>query len=98
MRITSISFGVAVAIAILSGSFLFTSAQQSSGTVRGHVADEFGGSIVGATVTITDQSGIEKTVLTDSDGNFAFPAVAPGRYTVRVSTEGFAPFENVVDV
>ena len=33
-------------------------AQQSSGTLRGRVADEFGGLIVGATVTVADQNGI----------------------------------------
>ena len=94
MRITLGSFRIAVAIALFSGVFFSTNAQQSSATLRGHVADEFGGSIVGATVAIIDQSGIEKTILTDSDGNFAFPAVTPRSLYRTCQHRGFAPFEN----
>jgi uncharacterized membrane protein YgcG len=68
--------------------------QQSSGTLRGQVADEFGGLIVGATVTVADQNGVEKTATTDAQGNYAFPSLPPGRYTVRATAPGFATFEN----
>jgi hypothetical protein len=70
------------------------SAQQSSGTLRGKVADEFGGLIVGATVTVADLKGVEKTVTTDSAGNYSFPSLPPGRYTLHASSPGFAAFEN----
>ncbi|MDQ1471841.1 MAG: hypothetical protein QOJ99_3321, partial [Bryobacterales bacterium] len=69
-------------------------AQQSSGTLRGKVADEFGGLIVGATVTVADQNGVEKTATTDAEGNYSFPSLPPGRYTLRASAPGFAGFEN----
>ncbi|HJU55340.1 MAG TPA: carboxypeptidase regulatory-like domain-containing protein, partial [Pyrinomonadaceae bacterium] len=68
--------------------------QQSSGTLRGQVADELGGLIVGATVTAADASGVEKTATTDDEGRYSFSSLAPGRYTVRVVAPGFALYEN----
>ena len=64
-------------------------AQQSSGTLRGQVADEFGGLIVGATVTVADQNGVEKQATTDAEGNYAFPSLPPGRYTLTAIAPGF---------
>ncbi|MCA1556401.1 MAG: carboxypeptidase-like regulatory domain-containing protein, partial [Acidobacteria bacterium] len=69
--------------------------QQSQATLRGTIADEFGGVIVGATVTVADASGVEKTATTNETGGYAFSAVAPGRYTVRATAPGFAAYENV---
>jgi len=80
----------AVLLACVSMAF----AQQSSGTLRGKVADEFGGLIVGSTVTVADQNGVEKSTTTDADGNYSFPSLPPGRYTLHASAPGFAPFEN----
>ncbi len=68
--------------------------QQSSATLRGQVADELGGLIVGATVTAADASGVEKTATTDDEGRYSFSSLAPGRYTVRVVAPGFALYEN----
>ncbi|HEX8844407.1 MAG TPA: carboxypeptidase regulatory-like domain-containing protein [Pyrinomonadaceae bacterium] len=77
--------------------FCSTSAfsQQSSATLRGQVVDELGGLIVGATVTVADANGVEKTATTNEEGHYAFSALAPGRYTVRVNLAGFAPYENM---
>src|SRR5215210_5045835 len=82
----------AFAMLILCVSITF--AQQSSGTLRGRVADEFGGLIVGATVSVADQNGVEKTATTDAEGNYSFPSLPAGRYTLHTSAPGFAPFEN----
>jgi hypothetical protein len=68
--------------------------QQSSATLRGQVADELGGLIVGATVTVADASGVEKVATTDDEGRYSFSSLAPGRYTVRVVAPGFALYEN----
>src|SRR5882762_2840793 len=68
--------------------------QQSTGTLRGQVSDEFGGVIVGATVVAVNASGVEKTVTTNGEGNFVFNGLAPGKYTIRVTAIGFANFEN----
>ncbi|HYP53824.1 MAG TPA: TonB-dependent receptor, partial [Pyrinomonadaceae bacterium] len=41
-----------------------------------------------------DAAGVERTATTDEEGRYAFSALAPGRYTVRVSAPGFAGYEN----
>src|SRR5258708_26857345 len=68
--------------------------QQSTGTLKGQVSDEFGGVIVGATVVAVNASGVEKTVTTNGEGNFVFNGLAPGKYTIRATAIGFANFEN----
>ncbi|HEX8503464.1 MAG TPA: carboxypeptidase regulatory-like domain-containing protein [Pyrinomonadaceae bacterium] len=69
-------------------------AQQAAGTLRGQVSDEFGGVIVGATVTLTDAAGKSRSVVTGSDGAYTVAGLAPGRYQIRVFSTGFAPYES----
>ena len=83
---------LACVLVLLSAST--SAAQQSLATLRGQVADELGGVIIGATVTATDAAGVSKTATTDDQGRYVFTALPPGRYTVRVAQAGFAPYEN----
>ena len=69
-------------------------AQRNAGSLKGSVTDEFGGVIVGATVVATDANGATKTATTTNDGNFTLSGLAPGKYVVKVSAQGFANFEN----
>jgi hypothetical protein len=71
-------------------------AQQRAGfgALSGQVFDTLGGLIVGATVTIIDSSGAEKTVTTDNEGKYSVSGLAPGRYTLRATAQGFADYEN----
>jgi hypothetical protein len=69
-------------------------AAQQPGSLRGTVTDEFGGVVVGATVTLAAEGGAERTATTNEEGVYAFAGVAPGRYTVRVGASGFAAYEN----
>ncbi|HEX5708107.1 MAG TPA: carboxypeptidase regulatory-like domain-containing protein [Pyrinomonadaceae bacterium] len=85
--------GLVLTLALLLPGVVFAR-QTASGTLRGKVSDEFGGVVIGATVTAADASGVEKTATTDEEGNYAIPALAPGRYTVRVAAPGFASYEN----
>src|SRR6266568_2662515 len=81
-------------LALLLTFFSTTVFGQGTGSIRGQIADEFGGVIVGATVTAVDAKGAEKTARTNGDGAFAINGLAPGKYTVRAATEGFATYEN----
>src|SRR5215218_3208070 len=83
--------GLFLVLALCAGAGF---ARQAGASLRGQVSDEFGGVIVGATVTVTDASGKAKSTVTDGDGGFNVPGLRPGRYNVRVFSTGFAPFEN----
>jgi hypothetical protein len=88
--------GIAVIVAL---SIVLGSAQQLRGTLRGVISDELGATIVGATVTLTDQTGVEKTAITNNEGGYSFSGLAPGKYSVRAEATGFAiSDESEVDV
>ena len=62
-------------------------------TVIGAVSDESGAIIPDAKITITHQgTGAARTMQTDSAGNFNFPLLAVGTYTLKVEKEGFQTF------
>ena len=66
--------GLLLVFALCAGAAL---AQQAGASLRGQVADEFGGVIVGATITVTDAAGKAKSVVTDSETRYlSGPAVA----------------------
>lgn len=73
-------------------------AQQATGTLRGQALDELGGAIVGATVVAVDADGVEKTTTTNGEGIYTFSGLKPGKYTIRATATGFAPYEGEVDV
>ena len=69
-------------------------AQQTRGTLRGLITDELGAAIVGANVTLTDATGVQKKTTTNGEGVYNFVGLAPGKYTVQAVAPGFAPSEN----
>ncbi len=79
--------------------FSATAWAQNRGTLRGAISDEFGASIVGATVTLTDATGAQKTATTGADGGYSFTGLAPGKYKIQAASSGFAASEEAeVDV
>jgi len=75
---------------IVSGAF----AQTTSGIITGRVLDPQGNSVPGAEVVLTQElTGVALTTRTDASGDFVFPSVLPGRYSVAVSASGFKRFE-----
>jgi TonB-dependent receptor len=59
--------------------------------LSGRVFDSVSGTgLEGVTVELTGPAGTESQ-LSGADGAFEFPAVAPGRYTVRFEKEGYRP-------
>ena len=53
--------------------------------------DEQGGVLPGVTMTLRNQdTGVSRTLTTEADGRYRFPALAPGRYTLRAELSGFA--------
>ncbi len=65
-------------------------AQNTSGTIVGHVVDASGAIVPKATVTITNQETGETRELSTSDsGDFTAPLLKPGVYRVNVTQNGF---------
>ncbi len=56
--------------------------------------DPLGALVSGASVTIINANGTQQTTQTNRDGAFTINNLPAGRYTVRASAPGFAPYEN----
>jgi hypothetical protein len=76
-------------ICILSTASL-ASAQTATTSLRGTVKDPSGALVPGAKVTLTnDANGQALAATADSAGSYAFPQIAPAKYTIVVSAPGF---------
>jgi hypothetical protein len=63
----------------------------ATGTVLGVVTDPSGAVVAGAAVNLLNiATGIKTSAVTGSQGQYAFPAVAPGTYVVSVAATGFS--------
>jgi len=61
-------------------------AQAVSANVVGGITDTTGASIPDAKVTLREQTtGVSATRTTNSSGNFEFPNISPGTYTVSAN-------------
>jgi hypothetical protein len=90
------SLGIALIVLL---SMMAALAQQTRATLRGVIKDELGGTIVGATVTLTDDTGLEKTATTNGEGAYVFSGLVPGKYSLRATATGFAATDdNEVDL
>jgi hypothetical protein len=67
-------------------------AQEQRGSIEGTVKDASGAVLPGATVEARNigQGGVASTA-TDAAGVYRFPALAPGRYNLSATLQGFAP-------
>jgi len=84
---------VAAAIVCLLASthaFAQGGGASTTGSINGKVADSSGGVLPGVTVNATSPSmmGVQSSV-TDSGGNYRFPGLPPGVYTLTYELPGF---------
>src|SRR6266540_2392315 len=69
-------------------------AAQDTGVVSGTVVDSSGQVVPGATLTLTNEATASvRTLTSDERGDFAFRALTPGSYTVKVELTGFRSIE-----
>ena len=67
---------------------------QTTGTIRGTVADPSGAVVPGAQVeAILAQAYVSRTTQSNAEGEFVFPALPVGRYTVIVKAPGFREYQ-----
>ncbi len=64
--------------------------QAVNGTLLGSVSDASGSVVPNAKVTVTEtNTGLTRSNVTNESGNYTFPDLAPGTYTVSVELQGF---------
>ena len=86
---TALNFlcGLMMVIVLLGGS---CRAQTTTGTISGTVTDGTGSVIPHANIVVTStQTGIAQTVRSNDSGNYVFPALATGDYTLSAQAPGF---------
>ena len=77
-------------LCILLGVALSLSAQATNGSIAGQVTDPSRAAVPNATLHLVGTgTGAEKVTQSDADGNYNFPLVAPGLYTIKVEAGGF---------
>ncbi|MGO8788875.1 MAG: carboxypeptidase regulatory-like domain-containing protein [Terriglobia bacterium] len=66
---------------------------QTTGTIRGTVQDPSGAIVPGAQVAATlEQAYVNRTTQTNAEGQYVFPALPVGRYSVMVKAPGFQEY------
>lgn len=82
---------------ILSSVFVLASsgyAQNISGSMAGRIVDQQGAAVPGASVTTAEPNKkISVTAKTNDAGEFVFPGLQPGNYTLTVEAAGFKKLE-----
>ena len=92
MRLRTLAALVAVALLAWPAA-----AQEQRGSIEGVIRDTSGAVIPGATVLLTGGSGVKLDTVSDAQGVYRFPSVAPANYTLEANLQGFGPgkVENV---
>ena len=76
------------AFVLLTGAPLF--GQAVNGSLLGALTDSSGAVVANAKVAVVEQNtGIRRSALTNDSGNYVFPDLPPGRYSVEAEREGF---------
>ncbi len=87
-----ILFGLLVAVLIICQLPAF--GQHAAGSIAGLVADKSGAVIPGAKVTVKNEANNNTfDGVTNGSGNFSFPTILPGSYTVTISAPGLQTYE-----
>src|SRR5579872_4931256 len=64
--------------------------QTTNGSIVGDIVDAQRAAVVGATVTVKEvDTGVTRTVASDTGGSYRVFPLPPGRYEVAVSAAGF---------
>jgi hypothetical protein len=83
-----------VAAAALVALLTLPAAAQDTGVVMGTIIDASGQVVPGATVTLVSERTLDaRTLPSDARGEFAFRAITPGSYTIKVELSGFRSIE-----
>src|SRR5712664_2073490 len=77
------------ALLLLSAASMF--AQVTGATLSGKITDSSGAVVVGARIVIEKMdTGITREAMTNAEGLYSAPNLAPGNYEVSISAKGFS--------
>jgi hypothetical protein len=80
----------AVSLVAAAPAFAQGGGASSTGTIQGRVTDAQGAVLPGVTITANSPALLgQQTAVTSETGNYRFPAVPPGTYTVSYELAGF---------
>src|SRR5436190_13547422 len=68
--------------------------QSDLGSISGFVKDPSGATIPNAKVTVTNQTGLQRTATTNESGYYTITNIPPGLYAVIVEASGFKKYES----
>jgi hypothetical protein len=93
-RLTLLCLSLVFFLSIDSNSL---NAQNSRGTILGHVTDPSAGAVIGAVVTVRNvDTDVTNTFPTNSVGDYVFVNLVPGRYRLKVEANGFKTVESTI--
>ena len=87
-----------VAIIGLLGAGSLGAQTQTTGVVEGRVLTAEGLALPGAAVEATGALPGRRTAVTDATGTYRFAALAPGRYQITITLQGFGPQQREVAI
>ena len=65
---------------------------QTAGQITGEVRDPSGAIVPDAAITATNTAtNVARSTVTNKEGIYSFPELAPGLYSVKCESSGFAP-------
>jgi hypothetical protein len=73
-------------------------AQPSAGRLQGQIVDPTGAVIPGARITLKNSSGLVVAADSGGAGEYEFRSLAPGKYTVSVTANGFVPATEEIEI
>jgi hypothetical protein len=80
----------AMALSAAAPAYAQGGGASSTGTIQGRVTDAQGAVLPGVTITATSPSALgAQTTVSSETGNYRFPALPPGTYTVNYELTGF---------
>lgn len=84
--------GLALSLILMAPLAAFAQTRATSADLAGVIRDQSKAVLPGVSVTVTNtDTGVMRSGVTDGEGRFGFPALAPGAYTLRAALQGFAP-------
>src|SRR5215470_16356114 len=90
MRIAKLLLLACTCSLLLGNPKLIFCQAQATSSLQGTVYDKNGAVVGGAQVTVTSATGLSRSVNTTDQGTYRVDQIPAGRYTVKVSKQGFA--------